>query len=491
MPAGCLRNRYVSKFTLMIVLMRSRIVVLYSLTFTLVCLLTLPSLAQVVAEAPAIQSHLKGGQPGPLSAYVAQADDSFGYELAESGHEDNCDWLRYNLVSQTWQGIVWKHVVWLVLPKSMSNPEEFDVTGDSAILFIGGGSWKNDWAQRPSQSLGLPREFALLSTLAAKTQSPVVYIEQVPFQPILDGRFEDAIIAETFRRFMMGEGDTWPLLLPMVKSAVRCMDMVQEQLSNRFKLDIHRFTVSGASKRGWTTWLTSAIDSRVDALAPIVIDMLNMPTQMKHQLEIWGKYSDEIADYTDLKLQDALSTPRGEALQSIVDPYAYRDVIDQPKLLIFATNDRYWALDACNFYWDDLKGSKNLLYIPNNGHGIKDTDRLIGSLAAFHSVRKDKRTFPEINWAFQRSTDGSGQMTVTLDAKPTACSLWIARSDTKDFRSAEWISIPMAEQSSMRYTATIDSPKQENVAFFAEVQTDESLPAYLSTNMTILYHDAK
>ena len=35
---------------------------------------------------------------------------------------------------------------------------------------------------------------------------------------------------------------------------------------------LERFTVFGGSKRGWTTWLLAAVEPRVTALAPIVID---------------------------------------------------------------------------------------------------------------------------------------------------------------------------------------------------------------------------
>lgn len=41
---------------------------------------------------------------------------------------------------------------------------------------------------------------------------------------------------------------------------------------------IDKFLVAGASKRGWTTWLTPAVDERIVAIVPIVMPMLNMGT---------------------------------------------------------------------------------------------------------------------------------------------------------------------------------------------------------------------
>src|SRR5208282_3251366 len=77
------------------------------------------------------------------------------------------------------------------------------------------------------------------------------------------------------------------------QSAVRAMDAVQAWASEQGKGEVKRFVVTGGSKRGWTTWLTGAVDNRVIAIAPMVIVMLNMGAQGPNQLDVWGQYSEQ------------------------------------------------------------------------------------------------------------------------------------------------------------------------------------------------------
>ena len=61
----------------------------------------------------------------------------------------------------------------------------------------------------------------------------------------------------------------------MTRAVVRAMDVIEEY-TLKFKKPVKEFFISGASKRGWTTWTTAAVDKRVIGMAPIVIDMLKI-----------------------------------------------------------------------------------------------------------------------------------------------------------------------------------------------------------------------
>jgi PhoPQ-activated pathogenicity-related protein len=333
---------------------------------------------------------------------------------------------------------------------------------------------------------GLPKQALGIVALAAQSGTPVAILLQVPFQPLFGGLSEDRLIAYTFGQYMLSQDPTWPLLLPMAKSAVRAMDVVQALGKERWQIDIEHFTVTGASKRGWTTWLTAAVDPRVDAFAPMVIDVLNMGPQMKHQLASWGHYSEQIHDYTERGLQKLLETDRGQALQRIVDPYHYRAALKQPKLIILGTNDRYWMVDALNLYWPDLVGDKYVLYVPNTGHGLADIPRVAGSISAFHRAASGELKLPKLEWQTSE-TPVELKLTVSSDLRPERALAWVARSKTLDFREAVWQSSPMEASSEGQFAYQLTRPETGFAAVFGETMfTTDTLPYYLSTTMTIV-----
>jgi PhoPQ-activated pathogenicity-related protein len=415
---------------------------------------------------------------GPLADYVAKPDDSYSWTVKQRGDVGSVACAELILTSQTWQDIVWKHQMFVIKPDVL--PEGTD----HALLFITGGRWK-DGLEKAAGAMKVSGESRMLASLADVLKTPIVVVRQVPHQPIFDGRYEDAIIALTFERYLQTGDAEWPLLLPMVKSAVRAMDAAQQFVREEWSLDVETFTVTGASKRGWTTWLTSVADTRVTALAPMVIDMLNMAPQLEHQEAAWGGPSYKIHDYTERGLHKVLRTEKGAALQRIVDPYQYRHRLLQPKLILLGTNDAYWPLDALNLYWPDLVGDKYILYVPNNGHGLKDYGRVFGSLNALHQHAARGSTLPKLSWQFRRQDD---RLLLTVRSEPAAEKIiaWTTSAATRDFREASWQSSAAATDGD-RSRIELPVPEQGFAAVFGEAQYRlDGVPYYFSTNVRIV-----
>jgi PhoPQ-activated pathogenicity-related protein len=295
-------------------------------------------------------------------------------------------------------------------------------------------------------------------------------VRQVPFQPLFERR-EDALIAYTFDQYLKtGEAD-WPLLLPMVKAAMRAMDATQAAAKERWNTSIERFTVAGASKRGWTSWLTAATDPRVAAVAPMVIDMLNIPAQIQLQRDTFGELSDQIRDYDEIGLPGRIDSDRGRELMAMVDPYKYRTNLTQPKLILLGTNDRYWPLDALSAYWQALPEPKRVLYVPNQGHGMRDLQRVIGALSALHRYTARGEQLPSLSWTFT-SSPRKLDLQVHPARRPARVVVWSATSPTRDFRDASWSSHP-CRASKEGFSCTLPVSSQRLTAGYAELTFKE------------------
>lgn len=413
-----------------------------------------------------------------LANYVAQPDPSHSWKLVQSAKLGNSEYLEIKLTSQTWRDITWKHQLFLI------KPSQIDRECTHGLLFITGGSWRpemdeDDFRQR------IPREAVLFASVAEQLKTPIAILLQVPFQPIFEDKYEDAIIAYTFDEYLKSGDPEWPLLLPMVKSAVRSMDIVQTACEQEWELTIETFTVTGASKRGWTTWLTGAVEPRATAIAPIVIDVLDMNRQMRHQKLAWGDLSNKIDDYSRRGLIEKLDTPSGRQLLKIVDPFSYRKALTQPKLIIIGTNDRYWPVDSLNLYWEQLPGQKHILYVPNQGHGVKDLVRLISTLSEFHRRTKEGKVLPQLKWDFEHNGK-SVNLTASSDEPLKTFRVWTASAATRDFRDAEWTDQIVAAEGE-EYQRSLEIPEQGYLAAFAEaVYPAVPSPFFLSTNVVVL-----
>lgn len=408
---------------------------------------------------------------GPLQDYVNKPDNAYAYAVRYSVELDGCQVKVIELTSQTWQGITWKH--WLTVFKPLHAK-----TTDKALLWIQGGKNSDGPPTRED------KDARRMLDMALKLQAPTALLKQVPNQPLFDGKTEDGIIAFTFEKFLKGEGEDWPLLLPMTKSAVRAMDAIQAVAQSDWNIRVKQFVVTGASKRGWTTWLTGAVDNRVMAIAPMVIDTLNFPKQMEHQLRAYGRYSEEIKDYSDRRLPEIFHSPEGKPLLDIVDPYVYRDELKKPKMIILGANDEYWTTDSARWYYDDLKGEKRIQYEPNAGHGLRG-ELSIPLLVAFTRATMDGKELPELKWKL----GADGVFDVKWNKQNGEALLWQTQSSTRDFRKGKWTSTPL--DGDRHVSAKLSTPTEGWSAYFVTVEfpgetADPKLAYTLSTLITVL-----
>jgi PhoPQ-activated pathogenicity-related protein len=410
-----------------------------------------------------------------LEKYVTKPDSSFRW--VQEKKESVATGVIYTLqmTSQTWQGIVWKHRLLIYVPVHVTPGETM------TILNTGGG---------PGAAADL---FAM--NLAIKAQSPLAVLYDVPNQPLLGDKVEDALIAETFIRYLKTGDDEWPLLLPMVKSVVRSMDALQEFSKQEWKRSIKDFVITGASKRGWTSWLTAASgDKRVKAIAPMVIDTLNMPAQMRHQEESYGTLSEQIQDYSRNGLTDAFKSDIGKKLLALVDPYAYRKRLQVPKLILNGANDQYWTADSLRLYWDDLQGEKWVTYVPNAGHNLQEKGREgfaalarpVNILAAFIRSQTGGEPLPTLKWQETSGATANYRLTVTSTVAPRITRLWTALSATRDFRPSEWKAVDTGGAGTQR-AFEAQPPHTGYAAVFAEMEFGEGSTAYtLCTPIRVL-----
>ncbi len=385
--------------------------------------------------------------------YVSKKEPSYSWKLVKTKTNPGKSKIyELKLISQTWRGIVWKHRLRIVIPAKVNK------NNCLAAFMIAGSS-------------GGDAELAIVSKIADKTCSPAAVLHDVPNQPLYGGLTEDALIAKTFMDFIENGKPADMLLFPMAKSVVKGMDAMTDFCKNKFKINIDEFVTFGASKRGWTTWLSAVVDKRVKAIAPLVYDNLDLEKQMALQLSDFGEFSEQIEDYTKLGIPEMMMSnpPSASAIGKLVDPFAYVDKIKVPKLIILGSNDRYWPIDAINIYYKELPGETFVHYVPNAGHDLGGKYfRVADVISEFVESVENKTSLPRLSseYSVEKNTI---KLKCTSTVTPEKIHVWVAKSLTKDFRDSKWKLVKMNKKGKF-YTCDIIKPAKNRIALFVEAE---------------------
>ena len=446
--------------------------------YRIVCLLILPVMlfAQAIAQETA------------LDRYIATPDPVYGWKLIKTINDRGCRGYVLELTSQTWRSEkdvdrpVWKHWLTIVKPDKVST--------NKALLFIGSGNNLNPAPEKISERS---------AAIAIDTNSIVAELGMVPNQPLRftdspdKARSEDDIIAYTRVKHFATKDDYWLVRLAMVKSGVRAMDAVQEFLASEAggRIKIDQFVVAGGSKRGWTTWLVGAVDKRVIAIMPMVIDALNSEAITRHHYEAYGFFSPALKDYVNHGLfPHKIGTPEYQAVLKIEDPYNYRnrERLKIPKFLINASGDEFFLPDNSQFYYHDLQEEKHLRYVPNSKHNLAGTDA-VESMTTFYQAILNGTPRPRFSW--KKEKDGS--LVVKVIDKPREVNLWKATNpDARDFRvdtiGKAYTSNPLKPEKDSNYIGRVEKPAKGFTAFFVELVYDSGgkYPFKFTTEVSVV-----
>lgn len=352
-------------------------------------------------------------QDSAFGFYVQAKDAKFGFSKVSTHPES------YDLTAHEWQGLNWKHRVALMRPKGQT------IASDTCILEITGGPINETDLQRAQVAANL-------------SKLPVAVLFDIPNQPIW-GLREDELIAATFAKFVQEKDHSLPLLMPMTKSTVMAMNLLESALK------LKRFVLTGASKRGWTAWLAAATgDPRIIGLAPRVFDNLNMGEQLRHQIAVFGDLSPKIKPYGDFLRQlsgssdvlAALSSPAIQELQRMVDPFSYRAKVNVPVLVVNGARDDFWAPDAAKLYWGSLGSKKWLVTNPAGDHGWGDPALADTSLAAFAHATALGISLPKLE--FDSNELAKGMVSTLAMPECQGAELWTAASMSPNVGDWNW-----------------------------------------------------
>ncbi|MBU0744201.1 MAG: PhoPQ-activated pathogenicity-related family protein [Gammaproteobacteria bacterium] len=388
-----------------------------------------------------------------LGCFLNYSDGVYKYEFIEENNDNPSLTKRtYLLSSQKWPignyqdipATIWQHKLVFYIPRQISYPK--------VLLYVNGGRNRNiEWGEGWLSS----KEQIDYASIAQANKAPVVELQTVPNQYLFfNGKpfKEDQILAYTYMRFMDNplENAYLPGHLPMAKSVIKAMDAAQEILKQERAIDVTGFILSGASKRGWAVWLAALGDDRVEAMIPIVINILNVQKSLSYICQSYGGVCPlALRDYEQYGLMKEINRAEFVELMAIEDPYSYLQVgyddkyktrLAVPKYIINASGDDFFVPDSSRWYFKNLPGDNNYIrYLPNamhyfRGNPISDST---GSLQAINAALSsyfyfilNKISLPKVSWVFSKD-----KIELTSSIRPNMIKLWVANNEiARDFR---------------------------------------------------------
>lgn len=205
----------------------------------------------------------------------------------------------------------------------------------------------------------------------------------------------------------------------MAKAGFQCMKAVEQYLVQQKIANPKGWLVSGASKRGWTSWMVGAATPfaglpLVIGIAPLVPIVPDLVAEVHRQWMSYGGFTFAFADYAAVNFTQAIDSPVFAEALKIIDPLYYGERLGQvPKVVVLSSDDEFMQFDWSDIWYSKLTGEKHLLIAPNSEHSLATgIPEILECLSAFYkSLALGIQHRPTFEYAYEAA---NGAITVTI-----------------------------------------------------------------------------
>jgi hypothetical protein len=353
-------------------------------------------------------------------------------------------------------GEKWRHPCIVLLPDRAA-PE---YAGD-AVVIAGNGS----------DPEGLPVRYA---EAAALMGIPALAIIGANPGPHYGGKNEGAVMSVMEAKFMQTGDPQWIGFAALGRVIVRAVTAMQTVPG----VKAERFVVTGGSKRGMASWVAAAADDRIVAAYPGAWNMANFEASLRLRAERqgpdYGKGGDGPAAVTPRQRLAALKTDRGNEYQRFLDPWLWRDLVANKKILFtVGANDPLFPPLSDTVFLPDMPKTVRIMLVPNRGHG-HDSDREFAGWRMWMAHVFANRPVPDIEVAWKREP-GAIQLTAAVKTPNPlkAVTAWSATNEHGNYLECRWAATPLGGGNGL-WRAKLAAPDGCYTAFFVEVEDEDA-----------------
>ncbi|EGG22960.1 hypothetical protein DFA_05090 [Cavenderia fasciculata] len=374
----------------------------------------------------------------PLEDFVYRQDEGWSYVLQSQFSGPGYTAYVLNFTSLNWLEFPktnkprWWHFLTVCVPTF--------VTSNTGFLYVDNGNY----ASAPPTVL-----HPLIQSVCLASRSVVSHLAQNPNQPlILDNdnksRSEDAIIGYTWKKFLENTTDyDWLGQFPETKATVRAFDCISKFMKDSFPPwfpKVKSFVVSGASKRGWASWLAAAVDPRVKAVIPVVMPILDLVKNCENHYKAYGGWSYAYYNYYGEGVMAYMGTPQFDAMAKEIDPINWVDQLLVPKYIVTAVGDQFFIPDSSAFFFHKLLGAKHQRIHPGADHSLLQRwSQFIQEVTTYYNMVINRQSLPDFEWSvIPDIVSNTTAITIVTDKRDCPSSVLLYTADTISTTKRDW-----------------------------------------------------